>query len=323
MTAARRASGCFGDGRWRRSSRRRAGRCSRCDSAARAATYKWVDDQGVVHYTDKMPPEARQQGQDDAQQAGSPGEEDRARAHARAAQGQEDETSRGALARRPRTDMARKDRALLSSYTTEERDRPRQEPRARGPSTRRSQSAEAYTARPEAQQAALAKKKAGFGDQADARASSSASSNNIDVELSRQASTASQQKQKELVTVNARVRCRQAALAQDAVKAARRRNCAAGRAPPRHDREAAVEEVVAPARVGAAAGRPSFARDGAATIERPACDNRAFASAASHPDGAVRLHDEPGGQDRAPQARDPQGHLALLLPRAPRSACWD
>ena len=40
---------------------------SRCSSAlalasprarARAATYKWVDEKGVVHYTDKMPPEA-------------------------------------------------------------------------------------------------------------------------------------------------------------------------------------------------------------------------------------------------------------------------
>jgi hypothetical protein len=26
--------------------------------SARAATYKWVDDQGVVHYTDRVPPEA-------------------------------------------------------------------------------------------------------------------------------------------------------------------------------------------------------------------------------------------------------------------------
>ena len=25
---------------------------------ARAATYKWVDDKGVVHYSDKIPPEA-------------------------------------------------------------------------------------------------------------------------------------------------------------------------------------------------------------------------------------------------------------------------
>ena len=26
--------------------------------AAQAATYKWIDDKGVVHYSDKMPPEA-------------------------------------------------------------------------------------------------------------------------------------------------------------------------------------------------------------------------------------------------------------------------
>jgi len=29
---------------------------------ARATLYKWVDDQGVVHYTDKMPPEAINKG---------------------------------------------------------------------------------------------------------------------------------------------------------------------------------------------------------------------------------------------------------------------
>ena len=26
--------------------------------AAAATTYKWVDDQGIVHYSDKIPPEA-------------------------------------------------------------------------------------------------------------------------------------------------------------------------------------------------------------------------------------------------------------------------
>jgi hypothetical protein len=30
--------------------------------AAHATTYKWVDDQGVVHYTDKLPPEAINKG---------------------------------------------------------------------------------------------------------------------------------------------------------------------------------------------------------------------------------------------------------------------
>ena len=33
------------------------------------------------------------------------------------------------------------------------------------------------------------------------------------------------------------------------------------------------------------------------------------------PDGSIRLHDESRGQDRAAQARHPQGHLAVVLPR--------
>ena len=30
--------------------------------AARGATYKWVDEKGVIHYTDKIPPEASDKG---------------------------------------------------------------------------------------------------------------------------------------------------------------------------------------------------------------------------------------------------------------------
>ncbi len=35
----------------------------------------------------------------------------------------------------------------------------------------------------------------------------------------------------------------------------------------------------------------------------------------NHADGPIRFHDEPGRQDRAAQAPDPEGHLAVVLPR--------
>ena len=43
----------------------------------RGATYKWVDDQGVVHYTDKMPPEAINKGSIELNKQGVANQEER------------------------------------------------------------------------------------------------------------------------------------------------------------------------------------------------------------------------------------------------------
>jgi hypothetical protein len=85
----------------------------------RAATYKWVDDKGVVHYTDHMPPEAINKGSAQLNKQGvtvkqtepAPTPEQR---RAR----EEEEARQKELARRQEA-AAKRDRALLSSYTSE------------------------------------------------------------------------------------------------------------------------------------------------------------------------------------------------------------
>lgn len=85
-----------------------------------AATYKWVDEKGVVHYTDKMPPDAVDKGNVELNKQGvtvkrtdpTPTPEQR-----RAKQ-LEEERQRAAAKERETVD--RRDRALMQSYTTED-----------------------------------------------------------------------------------------------------------------------------------------------------------------------------------------------------------
>ncbi len=84
-----------------------------------AALYKWVDDKGVVHYSDSVPPEAVNKGSVELNKQGvqvkkvdpAPTPE---QLKAKAA---EDERQR-ALAKQ-QEEVARRDRALLASYTSE------------------------------------------------------------------------------------------------------------------------------------------------------------------------------------------------------------
>jgi hypothetical protein len=87
--------------------------------SAVAATYKWVDDKGVVHYSDKLPPEAAQKGNTELSKEGVPLrrteppptlEQQRARAA-------EDERVRQTA--KQRDEAERRDRALLASYVNE------------------------------------------------------------------------------------------------------------------------------------------------------------------------------------------------------------
>lgn len=86
---------------------------------ARAATYKWVDEKGVVHYTDKLPPEAVDRASVELNKQGIPVKKtDQALTpEQRRALEQEAERQRGA--ERAREEIARRDRALVSSYTSE------------------------------------------------------------------------------------------------------------------------------------------------------------------------------------------------------------
>ena len=86
---------------------------------ARAALYKWVDDQGVVHYTDKVPPEAVNKGNVELNKQGVPLKktEPAPTSEQLKAKALEDERQR-ALAKQ-QEEVARRDRALLASYTSE------------------------------------------------------------------------------------------------------------------------------------------------------------------------------------------------------------
>src|SRR5437660_9914511 len=87
---------------------------------AHSATYKWVDDKGIVHYADKMPTDAVNRGHIEFDRQGiairktdpalTP-EQVRARAA---------EVEQRAQAAKEREETARRDRALLASYTRED-----------------------------------------------------------------------------------------------------------------------------------------------------------------------------------------------------------
>ncbi|MDQ6618630.1 MAG: DUF4124 domain-containing protein [Pseudomonadota bacterium] len=90
-----------------------------CAADAQAATYKWVDDKGVVHYTDKVPTEAINRGNVQLSKEGVPlrkldpaltPEQQRAKE-------QDDERKR--IVAKQQEEVARRDRALLASYTSE------------------------------------------------------------------------------------------------------------------------------------------------------------------------------------------------------------
>jgi chromosome segregation ATPase len=113
--------------------------------AARAATYKWVDDQGVVHYTDKMPPEAINKGSVELNKQGVQIKKNDPALTPEQRRVKEAEEERARQAAKAREEIARKDRALLQSYTTEsEIDLSKK--RALGTIDAQMQSAQAYVA---------------------------------------------------------------------------------------------------------------------------------------------------------------------------------
>lgn len=86
---------------------------------ARAATYKWVDERGVTHYSDKMPAEAVNRGSAVLdKQAVTIKKVDPALTPEQVRARQAEAERAQALAREQQA-VARRDRALLSSYTNE------------------------------------------------------------------------------------------------------------------------------------------------------------------------------------------------------------
>jgi hypothetical protein len=86
---------------------------------ARAAMYKWVDDKGIVHYTDTLPPEAVDRARTELNKQGVPVKQtDKALTPEQRRAIEQDAQRQKQLARQ-QEEVARRDRALLSSYSNE------------------------------------------------------------------------------------------------------------------------------------------------------------------------------------------------------------
>ncbi len=96
--------------------------CALASGAALAAMYKWVDDKGVVHYSDQIPPEAVNKGSTQINKEGytvkkvDPVTPEQVKAR------EQEAAQKRAAASREKADEEverRRDRAVLDSYTTE------------------------------------------------------------------------------------------------------------------------------------------------------------------------------------------------------------
>jgi chromosome segregation ATPase len=130
---------------------------------ASAATYKWVDDNGVVHYTDKMPPEAVNKGSVELSKQGVPVRKTDPALTPEQRRAREQEAERQAQAKKTQEETARRDRALLASYSSEsEIDLARN--RTLATIDTAVQSANAYSEQLSRRRSELMAKKAGYGD---------------------------------------------------------------------------------------------------------------------------------------------------------------
>ena len=87
--------------------------------AVHATTYKWVDHKGVVHYTDKLPPEAINKGSVELNKQGITVKKNDPALTPEQRRAQEAEEERTRQAAKVRDEIQRKDRALLQTYTNE------------------------------------------------------------------------------------------------------------------------------------------------------------------------------------------------------------
>ena len=87
---------------------------------ARAVTYKWVDDKGIVHYSDKMPADAVNRGHIELDKQGVLIKKTDAALSADEVRKRAADAERQRQEAKEREVLARRDRALLASYTREE-----------------------------------------------------------------------------------------------------------------------------------------------------------------------------------------------------------
>lgn len=84
-----------------------------------AATYKWTDDQGVVHYSDKAPLETPSKGATVLDKQARPVKEIEPPLTPEQTKAKADEEARARSLAKARDEQARKDKALMQSYTSE------------------------------------------------------------------------------------------------------------------------------------------------------------------------------------------------------------
>ena len=90
-----------------------------CTAPASAAMYKWVDDKGVVHYTDKVPPDQVDRSTVELNRQGVPVKRTDAAPTLEQRRARALEEERRRQASRQQEEVSRRDRALLASYTSE------------------------------------------------------------------------------------------------------------------------------------------------------------------------------------------------------------
>jgi len=86
---------------------------------ARATTYKWTDEKGVVHYSDKMPPEAVDKASVQLNKEGVPVKRTEKVPTPEERRALEQDEERQRQVAKQREEIARRDRALVASYTSE------------------------------------------------------------------------------------------------------------------------------------------------------------------------------------------------------------
>jgi hypothetical protein len=169
--------------------------------AAGAATYKWVDDKGVVHYTDKIPPEAVNKGNVQLDKQGVPIKRTDPAPSAEQRRAKAEEEARAKELAKEREIIDRRDKALLSTYTMEsEIDLARR--RALATIEQQIHSSSAYTTQLSKRKGELEGRKAALGDKPVPPVLERELAN-INLELAKQADLVAA-RQKDVVLVNAR-----------------------------------------------------------------------------------------------------------------------
>jgi Domain of unknown function (DUF4124) len=168
---------------------------------AAAATYKWVDEKGIVHYTDKIPPEQVNKGNVEINKQGVAVKKTDPAPTPEQRRARELEELRQQQLAREREEVDRRDRALLATYTTEsEIDLARN--RALSTIDAQVQGATKYSTLLSKRKVELDAKKAALGDKPVPLVLERELAN-IDAELQKQVELVASKK-KEIVVVNAR-----------------------------------------------------------------------------------------------------------------------